>query len=382
MLYQTIALQQVIDFTIMLNEAKRHFRVGGGEVDQALDQIMQANKIPNKDALKSALQNMGQDFSSFKNSIKDELLVAKMVDKVKSEVTITPDDLREVKASHILIIPKSADQKGDIEAKSKAEELLSRIKKGESFSTLAAKFSDDTGSSKNGGDLGYFTTGAMIPEFEKAVFSLKPGEISDVIKTSYGYHVIKLEGTRLRKIMAKGKDLNEEVLAEKQDQALKKWMYQLNQKTKVEINEPLIKAYSLYISGKLNEAISSYNEASMDDPTNPYVHLFLGDAYRKAGNIEFALLEYGKAGQSSGADPSILMALGDIYQNLKKISLSLASYRQASLIAGDNKEMHKELKNIFDKMGAVSDAAKEQSEINRIEKKEKFEKEIQQKLGQ
>jgi len=382
MIYQTMALQQVLDFTIMLNDAKRHFRVGGGEIDQAIDQIMQANKIPNRDALKNALKNMGQDYNDFRSSIKDEILVAKMVNKVKSEVTVMPEDLREVRARHILIMPKSAAQKGDFEARVKAEELLSRIKKGESFAALAERYSEDPGSAKNGGDLGYFTTGTKVPEFEKVVFSLKPGEVSDIVKSPYGYHIIKVEETRLRKIMSKGKDLNEEVLAVKQDQALKKWVYDLQQKTKIEINEPLIKAHSLYLMGRLSEAISAYNQAGMENPSNPYVHLFLGDAYRSGGNTEFALLEYGKASELSGADVNLLMAIGDVYQNMKKYGLALANYRKASLIAGDDKEVHKELKDIFNRIGAGSDAAKEQSEISRIEKKEKFEKEIQQKLGQ
>ena len=381
MLYQTVALQQVIDFTIMLNQAKRNFSVGGGEMDQAIDQIMQANKIPNRDALKTALSNMGQDYNDFKNNIKEEILVAKMVNKVRSQVAITPDDLREIRASHILVMPRSNDEKGDFEARVKAEELLARIKKGESFSSLASKYSDDTGSSMAGGDLGFFTTGTMVPEFDKAAFSLKPGEVSNIVKTSYGYHIIKLEDTKLRKLKVKGKDLNEEALAEKQDQALKKWMYDLKEKSKVEVNEPLIKAHSFFLMGKLNEAISAYNAASMDNPSNPYIHLFLADAYLKAGNREFAFLEYEKASQFSGADPSLLMALGEIYNNNGKIQLALDNFRRASLIAGDNKDVHKELKKLFEKIGSASDAAKEQSEIVRIEKREKFEKEIQQKLG-
>jgi parvulin-like peptidyl-prolyl isomerase len=382
MLYQTAALQQILDFTIMLNESKRHFSAGGGEVDQAIDQIMQANKIPNRDALKGALKNMGLDFSDFKKSIRDEMLVAKMTNKIRTDVSITPDDLREVRARHILVMPRSADKKGDIDARAKAEELLSRIKKGESFSALAAKYSDDTGSAKSGGDLGFFTTGTMVPEFEKAAFSLKPGEVSDIVKTAYGYHIIKIEETRLRRLKTKGKDMNEQVLADKQDQTFKKWLYGLRQKSKIEINDPLIKAHSLYLAGKLNEAISAYNEASMENPSNPYIHLLLGDAYRTAGNTEFALMEYGKASDFSGADANLLLAVGDVYQSFKKYALALTNYRKASLIAGDDKELHKELKDIFNKIGASADAAKEQSEISRIEKKEKFEKEIKQKLGQ
>jgi len=380
MLYQTLALEQTIDFTIMLNDAKRHFGVSGGELNQVIDQIIQANKLPSKSALQEALKSSGQDYSQFQNTLKEEIIVSKMVNKIKGQVTITPDDLREVNAGHILIIPKAQDEKSDIEARTKAEQILQRVKKGENFESLAIRFSEDPGSAKKGGALGYFTTGAMVPEFEKAAFALKPGEISDVVKTPYGYHIIKVEDTRLRRISEKGKDINEVVLADKQDLAVRKWMYELRQKTKIEVNDPMIKAYSLLLSGKINEAISAYNQASMENPMNPYVHLFLADAYRKAGNPEFALLEYDKAAQNSGGNPGILIAVGEAYIQLKKSSLALEQYRKASLIAGDNIDLHKELLKIFNKIGASADAAKEQSEISRIEKKAKFEKEIQEQL--
>ncbi len=84
-----------------------------------------------------------------------------------------------------------------------------KIKQGGNFASLAAKYSDDEGTAWKGGDLGYFTTGMMLPEFEKAVFALKPGEVSDVVRTDFGYHIIQLEDSRLRKINTKGKDMNE-----------------------------------------------------------------------------------------------------------------------------------------------------------------------------
>jgi tetratricopeptide (TPR) repeat protein len=184
----------------------------------------------------------------------------------------------------------------------------------------------------------------------------------------------------LRTVKEKGKDISEVVLAEKQDQTFKKWLIELRQKNKVEINEPIIKAHTALLSGNINEAISIYNEAAMGDPSNAYLHLFLADAYLKAGNKEFALLEYDKASQMSGADPSLLISIGDAYKTLKKTDQALAQYRKASLISGDNKDMHVELKDIFSKIGSKTDSAKEALEIKRIEKKEKFEKEIQDKM--
>jgi parvulin-like peptidyl-prolyl isomerase len=71
-----------------------------------------------------------------------------------------------------------------------AQELKTKIAKGESFANLAKQYSIDV-SKKRGGDLGYFSRGMMVPEFEKAAFSLEKGQVSDIVKTQFGYHVIK-----------------------------------------------------------------------------------------------------------------------------------------------------------------------------------------------
>ncbi|WP_162605036.1 peptidylprolyl isomerase [Geomonas terrae] len=97
-----------------------------------------------------------------------------------------------VRASHILVgIGQSASQKEKDEAKAKADALLERIKKGEDFAEIARKESTCP-SKEKGGDLGVFGQGDMVPPFEKAAFGLKPGEISGVVSTVFGYHIIKL----------------------------------------------------------------------------------------------------------------------------------------------------------------------------------------------
>jgi len=77
-----------------------------------------------------------------------------------------------------------------VEKLSLAQELKTRIVKGESFANLAKQYSIDV-SKKRGGDLGYFSRGMMVLEFEKAAFSLEKGQVSDIVKTQFGYHVIK-----------------------------------------------------------------------------------------------------------------------------------------------------------------------------------------------
>lgn len=99
-----------------------------------------------------------------------------------------------IKARHILIAAQKASSEEDRKkAKEKAGEVLKRVRAGEDFAKLAQEFSDDPGSKDKGGDLGFFQKGRMLPEFEKTAFSSKPGTISDIIETQFGYHIIKVE---------------------------------------------------------------------------------------------------------------------------------------------------------------------------------------------
>ena len=100
----------------------------------------------------------------------------------------------QVRARHILIaVPEGADAKTDAAAKAKAEDLLKQIRGGADFATLAKANSDDPGSKASGGELGFFTRGKMVPAFEQAAFALQPGQTSDLVKTSFGYHIINVE---------------------------------------------------------------------------------------------------------------------------------------------------------------------------------------------
>ena len=95
----------------------------------------------------------------------------------------------QVRASHILL---KTEGKDDATVKAKAEDLLKKAKAGGDFAELAKANSEDEASAKNGGDLDYFGRGRMVPEFDQVAFALQPGQTSDVVKTQYGYHIIKV----------------------------------------------------------------------------------------------------------------------------------------------------------------------------------------------
>ena len=117
--------------------------------------------------------------------------------KEHSESFKTPETIR---ARHILIkTDPSASDEEKKKIKAKAEEILEKLKKGEDFAKLASEVSEDPGSKAKGGDLDFFPKGTMIPAFEEAAFSLKPGEMSGLVETEYGYHIIKLEEKKGRR---------------------------------------------------------------------------------------------------------------------------------------------------------------------------------------
>src|SRR5215203_3580509 len=125
------------------------------------------------------------------------------VQSIRERIQVSPQDAQryyednqnqystpeQVRASHILLKPEGKD---DAAVKKQAEDLAAKAKAGADFAELAKKFSQDDTNNTKGGDLDFFGKGQMVPEFDTVAFAMKPGEISDPVKTQYGYHVIKL----------------------------------------------------------------------------------------------------------------------------------------------------------------------------------------------
>ncbi len=179
-------------------------------------------------------------------NLKKQIMVQRLLQiEVSDKVTVSDKEIKDyydahkeefnlperVRAAHILV--KTEDE---------AKKILDRAKKNEDFAKLAQEASIDP-SKVNGGDLGYFEKGRMIPEFETAVFSMNPGEISGVVKTQFGFHIIKLidkKGVESRKFEEVEPEIKAKLLQEKQAAAFNKMIEKLRNQSKISVDEKTI----------------------------------------------------------------------------------------------------------------------------------------------
>ncbi len=155
-----------------------------------------------------ALSESGLTVADYRARLRDNLIVqGAMMGLMTNAAAATPAEVQDfyeknperfrqpdlVRARHILVrVPPSASEEEKAAKKAQIDALLVRVKAGEDFAALAKQFSEDPGSGRNGGDLGLFPRGAMVPEFDLAAFSLETNQVSEVITTQFGYHILQV----------------------------------------------------------------------------------------------------------------------------------------------------------------------------------------------
>ena len=230
MMEQNVVNQLIITELLDQEANERGIKVTNKDIDEALQKTME--QLGGKDRLIEALKANDISVKEFKEDLKVQVKMQKLANSAgKIEVTDkecekfykeNPDKFKNpelVRASHILISANAyqisqdltlngkrkieeADLKAQVEAKmdakkAEAEKLAKELKADKTkFAEYAKKYSDDPGSAKQGGDLGFFPKEAMVPEFAKVAFEAKPDTISDVVKTQFGYHIIYVQDRR------------------------------------------------------------------------------------------------------------------------------------------------------------------------------------------
>ncbi len=223
-------LKRWVDLTLMALEARKEGYQNRPDVKRRIEEVINALL-----AQEYIRKNISDPANVSDKEIKD------YYEKHKSQF-MQPE---QVKASHILIrVPSGADNKKWNEAKKKAQDIRKQIMAGEDFATLAKKYSQDPGSKSRGGDLGYFKKGQMVPDFEKAAFSLKKGEVSQPVKTTFGYHIIKVydkKPAKQKSLKDAKQEIRQMLLRKKQFKLRDEIIAKLKKKYKVEVHKDLLK---------------------------------------------------------------------------------------------------------------------------------------------
>jgi peptidyl-prolyl cis-trans isomerase C len=199
-------LEGLVDRELLKQESKKQgITVSDADVSQQVTALRQ--KFSTEKEFSDTLARMNLTEDGLKSQLRQDLIIRKLIDQqVASKVTITPDEMKAfynshselfkapemVRASHILIkVEPNASDPDKAKARERIVAIQQRIKKGEDFAAVA-KESSECPSNANGGDLDFFQHGQMVKPFEDVAFSSKPGTVSDIVETQFGYHLIKV----------------------------------------------------------------------------------------------------------------------------------------------------------------------------------------------
>ena len=216
-----------------------------------------------------------RDFELIVGSTTDFLQKAKISDaELQREYSENIDSYRQperVQVRHILVKTQGKPKEEAPKLKAKAEDILKQLQKGGDFAELAKKNSEDPGSAEKGGELGWIVRGQTVPNFEKAAFSLKPGELSGVIETEYGYHILQVENKQAAHTQSFD-EVKGNLLAEAQKQAASEDLRKAAEAAHSEIArnpaqaEAIAKKYDLKFSKQTNattnDTLPGLNNAS------------------------------------------------------------------------------------------------------------------------
>ncbi|PFC90836.1 peptidylprolyl isomerase [Bacillus anthracis] len=169
--------KQVLNNMVMEKVLIKNYKVEDKDVDKKFDEM----KKQYGDQFDTLLKQQGIKEETIKNGVRAQLAQEKAIEKTITDKELKDNYKPEIKASHILV-------KDEATAKKVKEELG----QGKSFEELAKQYSEDTGSKEKGGDLGFFGPGKMVKEFEDAAYKLKKDEVSEPVKSQFGYHIIKV----------------------------------------------------------------------------------------------------------------------------------------------------------------------------------------------
>lgn len=235
-------LEQFITDKILNLEVKRlGIKISESEIDDYIQRTKEKNRISDEE-FKAALEREGMTLPKYRESVRLEIEKSEIINsQVHKKVNVTQEDIERyyrahsrryatqdrVHLRHILIsIPEKSSGEREKGALERAHEILARARSGEDFGQLARSYSEGAGAS-NGGDIGWLQRGQLMKEIEEAAFKLAPGLVSSPLRTSLGYHLVKVEAQETGQILplsAVQEKIREELYAKALEERFQKWL--------------------------------------------------------------------------------------------------------------------------------------------------------------
>ena len=248
---QTSVLEKMIGGELLYQASKKKgVKVEAAAIDAELGKLKK--NFPGDKEFKEAIKNSGTSEAELKNQIQKNLAIQRLLDQdFAAKATVSAEEAKgfyeknkekfkqpeQVKASHILIEVKDGATEAEKKAaRQKIEAILKKVKAGEDFAKLAQENSQCPSSSQ-GGDLGFFGRGQMVPPFETAAFALKPGAVSDIVETQFGYHIIKVTDKKAESTVAYEtvkEQISQRLKATKTQEAVSRYVAELEKGAKIE----------------------------------------------------------------------------------------------------------------------------------------------------
>lgn len=252
-----MALDRLVEKKLVEQKIRElNIKVSEEEIRQAIEDVKKQNSIPSQEALVAALANQGLSFDQYRSQLQEQLEKLKLVSlEVRAKIHVSETELREYyeanharytedesfRARHIFFKTSDKSPAEDIKrTMTTALMVLAEAKSGKDFAELARNYSEDPAARKDGGDLGTFKKGDMQAELESTILMMKPGEVSELVYTPVGFHIIKLEeriSGKLKPFEGLKAEIEEAVYRKKSEERFSQWSRDLRSKASVELKD-------------------------------------------------------------------------------------------------------------------------------------------------
>lgn len=296
---QLNAFQQAQRYSIFLNAAKEEkINVSKAELDQMLQLAYRQLNVADNKALKAFLEERGYTYAQFIQDQKHDIMVRKFIENMFDKVTVTDADVENLysrlKVQHLLV---RADDTNDAVKKADIERIRKEIEGGLPFEKAVQQYSEDEGSKASAGMIGWIQMNQTLPEFEDEAFSLAINELSDPVRTLYGYHLLRVtEREPLEKPAEFDANRDKELLRQaRQSRVLEQFVQKFLAANALEVFDPSLKAVVAKFELNYEGAVYAYQAQISEDPGNPMPHYLLAKLHLMMEDTEKAESELKKA---------------------------------------------------------------------------------------